>query len=331
LREHGKLQVAGALSRLVPTVAAVLALGALTVVPASAANPVVRFTIVAKTPLKLTDIVWSGTRFFYVDNTTNRVFEADRTGKLVGLFSTMPNVVEETRCVVSPGARYGFPKGGLFCHSPDNRIYRIAPDGTATVFATIPESRISDGALAADSVGKFGHRLVAATGASGKDGGSVYTIDTAGTVDKVGDYPGPGGAENAVVAPSSFGSQAGSVLLSLDKDGSRGSVVAVAANGKATTIAELPDGANPIAVIPSRLRRTGLPRAGFYVVDTFPGTPLVAAARQFAGHEGHVIVGSELHGLMWIVAPDGPRFRTTRLKTNLTAEKYNLEGATFVP
>jgi hypothetical protein len=312
---------------------AVLALAAgLLQAPASTAGPaklMLHFTVLTKTPLKLTDIVWTGTRFFYVDNTTNRVFEADPSGTIRGLFSTMPKIVEETRCVPSP-ARYGFPKGGLFCHSPDNRIYRITPGGIASQFAVLPESATSDGALAVDDVGRFGHRLVAATGRSGGAGGNVYTIDNAGKVAKVGAYPGPGGAENLVVAPSTFGAEAGSALLSID--GTKvGRVAAVDPSGVTTTIANLPDGANPIAVIPRRLRTTGVPSAGFYVVDTFPGTVLIANARQFNGYSGSVLVGTELKGQIWLITPTKSGFISRRYHTNLTAPKYNLEGATFVP
>ena len=110
---------------------------------------------------------------------------------------------------------------------------------------------------------------------------------------KVASYPGPGGAENAVIAPAGFGSQAGSVLLAVDYDKTSGRLVAVSAQG--------------------------------------PGTVLRADAGQFAGHAGEVIVGSETKGLIWLVAPRGKGFRTTLLPTNLTAPGYNLEGATFVP
>ncbi len=296
---------------------------------APSAPPTLHFTVAATTDLKLTDVVWTGTRFFYVDNTTNRVFSAGGDGVITGFFATMPNIVEETRCIPSP-TKYGYPKSGLFCNSPDNRIYRIAPDGTTTVFATLPETAVSDGALTFDSVGSFGHRLVAATGGSGGDGGKVFTIDSGGVVRLVGAYPGPGGAENVVIAPKTFGSQAGSALLAVDKDDTAGSLVAVSAGGTATTIAQFPDGANPLAVIPPRIRTKGVPAAGFYVVDTFPGTVQLATADQFKGHAGEVIVGTEVKGTMWLVAPKGNGFSATRLQTNLSAPTYNLEGATFV-
>ena len=64
-----------------------------------------------------------------------------------------------------------------------------------TVFATLPASATSDGALAFDDVGQFGSRLVASTGRSGgaePAGGTVYTIDSSGDVQQVGTYNGPG-------------------------------------------------------------------------------------------------------------------------------------------
>ena len=54
-----------------------------------------------------------------------------------------------------------------------------------TVFATLPAPYppAADGALAFDRIGRFGYRLLAATGRSGGDepaGGVVYTIDPLG-------------------------------------------------------------------------------------------------------------------------------------------------------
>ena len=318
----------------VAVVAAVAAVAVLLIPGAGSAPqappPHLTFVVAATTGVRLVDIVWTGTRFLYVENTTSRVVAAGADGKVTGLFAKLPKVVEETRCVASPG-RHGFAVGDVFCHSPDNRIYRITADGRTAVFATLPEQRVSDGALTADLVGGFGYRLVAATGRSHESGGSVFAIDAHGTVQKVASYPGPGGAENAVIAPAGFGSQAGSVLLAVDGDKTSGRLVAVSAQGAVTTIARFQDGVNPIAVIPPRLRTAGTPGAGLYLTDTFPETVLRADAGQFAGHAGEVIVGSEIKGLIWLVAPRGKGFRTTLLPTNLSATGYNLEGATFVP
>jgi len=297
--------------------------------PAASQSPSLRFTVGAAPGLPLTDVVWTGTRFFYVENTTNKVYVAGPDGKTTGLFATMPNVVEETRCIPSPST-FGYPRGGLFCHSPDNRIYRIAPDGALSLFATLPEEVISDGALAADRVGRFGHLLVAVTGRSGGSGGNVFTIDPAGVVRKVGSYPGPGGAENAAIAPAGFGSQGGNLLITIDLDNTFGSLLAFAPDGTTTTIARFPDGANPIAFVPSRLRKKGIPAAGFYVVDTALRQVLFASAAQFSEHAGAAIVGTEVKGQMWLVKPRGSGYESIQVETNLSDPGYNLEGAKFV-
>ena len=180
---------------------------------------------------------------------------AGRSPACIGL-RQMPRLVEETRCVLSPG-RQGFPSGAIFCHSPDNKIYEISADGSSeTVFATLPAPYppAADGALAFDTVGRFGYRLLAATGRSGgakPAGGLVYAIDAHGQVQRVGSYAGPGGADELVIAPRRFGSVAGDALLTVDAGARRRRVVALNSSGRTRTVATLPTGLNPIAAIPT--------------------------------------------------------------------------------
>jgi hypothetical protein len=290
------------------------------------------FRVYAETGIALTDVLWTGKRFLYVENTTNEVYAAGPKGSPPSPFASMPDVVEETRCRLSPG-RFGFAAGDVYCSSPDGRIYRIAPDGTSvTLFATLPASAGSDGALAFDTAGVFGHALLAATGRSGTptDGGSVYAIDPTGRVRRVGDYPGPGGADGIATAPGGFGSAAGNVLLTVDAGGA-GSVQAMDPAGRVSTLVELPDGPNPIVVVP-RTRphhRVAAPPPGLYVTDTASRSVLFAPASPLARFRGQVIVASELKGLVWVVRPSRGRFVATPLATNL-AGAYNLEGATYV-
>src|SRR5919201_7084592 len=128
-----------------------LAVAAVVTTAAGAAAPTVpsvHFHVFARTGLRLTDIVWTGRQFLYVDNTTNRVAAAGPSGTPLRPFAQMPRQIEETRCRLSPGA-HGFAAGDLYCHSPDNKIYRITADGkTVTVVATLPHAPRSDGALA---------------------------------------------------------------------------------------------------------------------------------------------------------------------------------------
>ncbi len=300
---------------------------------ASPATPAIQFSVFARTDLRLTDVVWTGDQFLYVDNTTNRVFAAAPTGQKMTPFAAMPRQVEETRCVPSPGS-HGFASGDIFCHSPDNKIYRIgAGDKSVSVFAALPHVPRSDGALAFDTVGDFGYRLVAATGRSGgatPRGGSVFTVDAAGKVALVGTYNDPGGADEVAIASPQFGAASGQALLTVDA-GKSGTLVAMDAHGRARTLVDLPDGPNPIAVVPRRQAAAGAgAQAGLYVTDTLSRDVFFAPAAGLAAYSGDVLVGSELHAYFWVIRPSGSTFQAIRLPTNLSAKSYNLEGAVFV-
>jgi hypothetical protein len=250
----------------------------------------------------------------------------------------VPKLVEETRCVLSPGSQ-GFPPGTIFCHSPDNKIYEISRNGSsATVFASLPPPYppASDGALAFDTVGRFGYRLLAATGRSGATqpaGGVVYTIDPHGHVQRVGSYSGPGGADELIIAPRRFGSVAGDALLTVDAGASGGAVVAIDPSGRTRTIATFPEGPNPIAAIPSlsgSTGRTGAPLPGLYLNDDTTGYTYLAPAASLARYPGDVIVGTETRPQFWVLEPKGNGFAKVPLHDNLPAGKYSLEQAIFV-
>lgn len=294
--------------------------------------------MITKTTQKLDSVVWSGRQFLYVQNTKNTVWAAPPAGRPLHQFATMPALVEETRCILSPG-RQGFPLGAIFCHSPDNKIYEITPDGPKkTVFATLhaPYPPAADGALAFDNIGRFGSRLLAATGRSGGPkpaGGLVYAIDPHGHVQQVGRYPGPGGADELVIAPRRFGSVAGEALLTVDAGGSGGAVVAFDPSGRTRTIATFPDGPNPIAPIPklpSRAGKTRAPFPGLYLNDDKTGYTYMAPAASLARYAGDVIVGTESpRALFWILKPRGNGFAEIPLRDNVPAGT-SLEQAIIV-
>jgi hypothetical protein len=301
-------------------------------------RPTLRFHVITKTTQKLDSIVWTGKQFLYVQNTQNTVWAAPPAGRPLHRFATMPKMVEETRCVLSPN-RHGFPRGAIFCHSPDDKIYEISPDGSkVTVFATLraPHPPVADGALAFDSVGRFGYRLLAATGRSGgaePAGGRVYAIDPHGAVRRVGGYGGPGGADELVIAPRRFGSVAGDALLTVDAGARGGAVVALDPSGRTRTIAALPLGVNPIAPIPKLPRptkRTHSPLPGLYLNDDKTGYTYMASAASLARYAGDVIVGSESpRALFWALKPKGNGFDEIPLRDNLPAGT-SLEQAIFM-
>jgi hypothetical protein len=299
---------------------------------------VLRFRVIVKTTEKLDSVVWTGRQFLYVQNTANTVWAAPPAGRPLHRFATMPRLVEETRCVLSPG-RHGFPAGVIFCHSPDNKVYEISANGSSqTVFATLPARYppAADGALAFDAGGRFGYRLLAATGRSGgrkPSGGRVYAIDPHGRVKQVGSYTGPGGADELVVAPHRFGSVAGDALLTVDAGAGGGTVVAMDPRGRTRAVAKLSRGLSPIAAIPpftSGASGTGGPTPGLYLTDDKTGYTYVALAAAFARYSGDVIVGTESpRPLFWILEPKGNGFADISLPNNLPAGS-SLEQAIFV-
>ena len=301
-------------------------------------RPTLTFHVIVKTTQKLDSIVWTGRQFLYVQNTANTVWSAPPAGWPLHKFARMPRLVEETRCILSPGS-HGFSAGVIFCHSPDNKIYEISPDGAKkTVFASLPAPfpPAADGALAFDSVGRFGYRLLAATGRSGglkPAGGVVYAIDALGHVQRVGSYAGPGGADELVIAPSRFGSVGGDALLTVDAGPHRGAVVALDPSGGTRSIATFPLGPDPIAPIPKLPSSTGTtlgPVPGLYVDDDKTGDTYVAPAASFIRYAGDVIVGTESpRGLFWILKPRGKGFAEIPLRDNLRVGT-SLEQAIFV-
>ena len=286
----------------------------------------------ADTGIRLTDVLWTGSGFLYAENTANTLWQAGPAGAPLTRFASMPPEVEETRCVLSPAA-HGFPPGAVFCHAPDGAIYRVAPDGSSVdVFARLPETATADGALAFDTVGRFGYALLAATGRSGgaqPAGGGVYAIGADGSVRTIGSYAGPGGADEIAVAPARFGTAGGAAVLTVDA-GATGTIVLMDATGHTRMIASLPAGPNPIALVRAAARARAVPPPGLYVTDTTSQDMLFAPASQLARYAGDLVVGAEAKPIFWIVRPRGAGFQTFTVPVTLPVTTPNLEGATYL-
>ena len=303
----------------------------------AARAPGLSFRVFAHAGISINGIVWTGAQFLYVQNTESTVWSAPPSGLPIKQFATMPRLVEETRCVLSPGT-HGWPAGQVFCHSPDAKIYEIGPQGgAATLFATLPVAApgdsISDGALAFDDVGRFGYRLVAATGRSGSadaNGGEVFAIDAQGHVDRLGTYPGPGSADELAIAPSGFGSIGGMAVLTVDPGVTAGTLVAFDQSGQSRIIAKVDDGLNPLAWIPLQMKTTGTPAPGLYITDDRTFNVYFAPAAQLAQFAGNLIVGSEVKAHFWVVKPRGSGFDVVRLRHNLRGGKYSLEASLLI-
>jgi len=300
--------------------------------PAATPLPPLNVKAYADTGIALADVLWTGKQFLLVENTANTVWTAGPTATSPQKWAQMPNLTEETRCRLSPGA-HGFGAGEIFCHAPDNTIYRITPDGNVTPWVKLPETATSDGALVFDTVGKFGYALVAATGRSGGDtptGGTLYAIPANGQVQTIATYPGPGGADQVAIAPATFGTAAGSAILTVDA-GPKGTLLAIDPKGGIRTLARLPDGPNPIVVVSRSPTAAKSPPPGLYVTDTASHKLFFVSADQLATYTCALLVGTELKAQLWLVRPHGKGFQTRLLKTDLPAASYNLEGAAYIP
>jgi hypothetical protein len=298
------------------------------------ASPRLTLTVFAHTDQNMDSIVWTGRQFLYVQNTENTIWSAPPAGAPVARFATMPKLVEETRCVQSPGT-HGWPAAVIFCHSPDDKIYEIpGGGGEATVFATLPVAAgtVSDGALVWDDVGKFGYKLVAATGRSGADqavGGTVYTVDPAGQVQQVGTYGGPG-ADEVAIAPAGFGSIAGDALLGEDGGSVPSDLVAMDPSGGVRTVVRLALGINPIIPILATSNRKSSPPAGVYVTDDLTGNTYFAPAAQLERYAGDLLVASEAGARFWILVPHGSSFRAIPVRHNALHAK-SIEAGIYIP
>ena len=193
-----------------------------------------------QTDLPLGQVVWTGSGFLYLTENSAEIDAVDATGAGMHPFATFPGTLggEEVRCAVPVIAYW---PDGIYCHLPDNRIYRIARDGSSmALIAQLPGSVLSDGALAFDSSGKFGYALLAATGGSASNGGEVYAVRRDGRVQDIGGYPGPGGADEIAIAPTRFGPASGRLLISIDEDSKSGRVLAIDRKGNVQRRRERP-------------------------------------------------------------------------------------------
>ena len=308
-------------------VALFVAVAALSASATAAAAPRLAVRPLIKTNLPLGDVVAANGHILYVAEHTGQIEVGGLDGSRPRPFVDLPREGEEVRCVQSPGKTRFAP--GLYCHTAANNIYRVTPSGRVRLFARLPERRTSDGALAFDTSGRFESTLLAATGRSDDHhGGAVYAIDAHGAVAKLGSYPGPGGAENAAIAPEGFGTASGELLLTTDTPSREGRLVAFAPNGHTHVLAEIrDDGLNSLAVLP---RRWNGRRSGVLIADTLSRTAWFVPARQLRQYAGDVLVAAELRGWLYVIEPGHPS-RATRLDTNLTRSHYNFEGAAVIP
>lgn len=313
-----------------------LAVAVASAIAPAAATPVLQFRLFDATDLPLGQVLWTGGKFIYVAEHTGTMKASDPQGKTMTQFAKFPQRGDEMRCAESLGPRHHWLPG-LYCHTPDNRIVRVSPDGTSVApFAALPAEagRVSDGGIAFDNVGKFRYRLLVSSGGSTSKGGAVYAYAPNASVTKIGEYPGPGGADNILLAPRNFGTAGGQLLITIDQQRVMGRLLAMDDHGRVKLVADkLGNGINGINVIrrSPRKRPPGWAQAGYYVGDYNSGNVYFAPAAPLRGYVGDVIVSGEVRAWFWLIRPQGKTFSAQRIRTNLPTRDWSVEGTTYVP
>jgi len=323
---------ASCVSRLVRFVLVALVGCGLAGVAGGAPAPV-RFALFVQTELPLGGIAQTPGGWVYSSENTGRFRTSDARGRGLKDLAQLDQRGEEVRCEASPGGA-GFVKGAVYCHFPDDRIVRLRANGTVDVVATLPHAVAADGAMAFDTGGRFARgAIVAATGGSASNGGDVYVVRGNGRVTHIGAYPGPGGADNLVIAPARFGPASHWAVLAIDQTGVSGRVLAVGPRGQVRELAAgLGNGVNPIAVIRAapKKRPRQSPRAGLYIADTLRKSVYVASAAQLRPYANTIVVGTELTADFWSIRSTAAGYRATLVPTSLERTPWNLESAVYV-
>ena len=299
---------------------------------AAPAPPALLFRVFIKTNVPLGEILWTGNAFIFDGEGVRRLYTSNPDGSDFKLFATVPQNNGEMRCILSPGT-YGFTPDVIFCHAAGGQIYQITMDGkSVTTFTAIPTPHGSDGGLAFDSSGMYGHVLLASTGGSDAGPGSVYAVSANRAVRLVGSYAGPGGAERLAIAPAHFGAISGEVLIPIDQSDRHGRLLAMDPRGKVRTLVTGQAwGINPLAPLTAAMSAgTSGAAPGLYMVDWESHDVFFAPARGLQPYTGSLFLGTERHGYMWVLQSTGNGYTLHSLHTNLTAPNYNMEGAVYI-
>ncbi|HEY3727705.1 MAG TPA: hypothetical protein VGL51_11055 [Solirubrobacteraceae bacterium] len=138
-----------------------------------------------------------------------------------------------------PASNCAFPNDGLYALRLDHGdgVTVIDARGSVRRFASLPRRGLESG-IAFDHTGRFGHRLLVTSTASGKT--TVFAIDCGGHVSVV-TREAPRVEGGIAVAPATFGQFAGDLIA---PDELSGRLYAIAPDGSSTLVAEsgLPHG-----------------------------------------------------------------------------------------
>ena len=226
---------------------------------------------------------------------------------------------------------------GVYCHTPDNRIFRLARDGSSlTQLAQLPgerqlRRRRSSSTRPAASATRCSPRRAARR----RTAASVFAVRQDGRVQTIGALPRPRRRRDSITSPRrASAAPRACCLLSIDQDSVSGRVLAIDRQGAPCRRSRAASGTAPTrsSSIPPRRRRrppgaaAGSLRAGHEHADVY-----FAAAPQLQALRRQVLVGTELPASFWLDPADGHGFGRGSSGDRPAAASLNLEGAAYVP
>jgi hypothetical protein len=202
----------------------------------------------------------------------------------------------EPYIALSPGGCFGHDAVYALRLTSNRGITMVSAAGNVSDFTSLPGPGLLNG-IAFDRSGRFGHRLLVTSTASGAT--TVFAIDCAGQVHTV-TRSGPKVEGGIAVAPSSFGAYAGDLIAPGEVSGN---LYAFAPSGRATLIVHSPlphgqdIGIESEGFVPARLR-SALVADRLTPKNRHPGDDLIlelgaAALRRAGVRAGQLLVVNE--------------------------------------
>ncbi len=218
-------------------------------------------------------------------------------------FSNTAGLTDELKIATVRTTANGFTRGELFTGSgASGVIVRISPDGSVVQnpWVTLPgEGGLMRGSLHIDRTGVFGGDLIVVTTAGG-----VWRVNSTGQATRLASLGTHlEGLSTIPDDPARYGPWAGKILIGAE---GQGRLYTVDVTGS-TSFFEIGISPEDIDIVP--------PNENFFGVDFGAGRLMGAAASQFAGMIGDLLISQEGGGPLYRVHWNGTAFEKTLLAT----------------
>jgi hypothetical protein len=233
---------------------------------------------------------YAGDKFVGSNYFSFQLYQTDLNGGNVQPFGPLVTNPTGEDYVSSSLGLGGFPSRDVYV-ATGSSIVHITKDGlSSNTFVSGLSGNVKG--ITFDSTGSFGFSMLVDT-----DSGNIYQISSAGTVKPLASIPGAPVVEGMDIAPSTFGTFAGQLVIASE---SANAIFAVDNLGNVTKIPVVDSAGNPtnlpgaeeLNFVPLDLGASGDPVEGFYGAN-YTVNVLKANTDQFTGFKGDAIVTDE--------------------------------------